>query len=209
MFDLRVLLFAVLSSVLATAVGCGGGGGGSSGGSDTANVSAAVSPDQVEIGNLAFLRVEYSGADFDDLESLGLTIKLLVPNELAFQNGSSTLTLSNGAHAIPPLAVTAAPTRVVRAALVEHGLIPDDNITPVGEFSYYVFPLTPSIIDEEEEGTLQMTFAVTGRPRHSVIFTDVDRDAISAFDPDNADFDDEGYTEFEVQLDSPEQENNG
>ena len=190
----RLSLIAFIFLVLCTACGGGGGGGSDSGSSDT-----EISPDVIMTGGLAFVSVNFHLSDFDDLDTQGLTIKLLIPSEFGFVNGASSLTLDRGAVPFGPHTIADAPRKESAAILNDNGV--EIKITPTSEgaFSFYVFSIPAATLHGEDEGELQMTFNVGSVPANSVLFTDVDRGETSTFDPNNSDFDAESMTEFNVE----------
>lgn len=196
---MRPIRLLILALACIPTFACGGGGGGSSGGStDSGSVTAEITPSVVTEGNLAFVSVHFNQADFDDLDTQGITVKLLIPSDLALVPNSATLTLNLGGEAITPLAVVPVSGDFAQDVLEEKGALGDDTSVADGEFTMYVFPLDPHFLDEEDEGFIQATFAVNGQPEHPVVFTDIDRGAITSFDIQNADFDAESSTTFSV-----------
>ena len=193
----------LLVLLIGTAFGCDDSSEGSDS-SDSGSVRTDISPDRISVGSLAFVNVDFSRADFDDIDSQGLTVKVLAPAELAYQVGSSTLTLRNGAKPIAPFAVTPAPAVLVNNLIAESGVRSNDGTSSSGEFIFYIFPLSADTLDEEADGTLQATFEVRSVPAQSVIFTDVDRGAVTSFDAANSDFDGEVVSEFRVADDDEE-----
>ena len=191
-----ILLFAALFAF----IGCDDSGGGDSsiGTTDSASLNTEISPDRVAIGNLAFATVRFNDAEFDDLDSQGLTIKLLVPEEMSFKNGSATLTLSQGAVAVTPIAIAPAPDALVLSLLADSSVEPNPGAESSRGFIFYIFSLPAALLDDDTEGVLEMTFSVDSLPARSVVYTDIDRGAVSSFDPASSDFDGEQATEFVI-----------
>ncbi len=190
--------FALAVLLQFSLTGCDNSGGGDD--SDSGSIETELSPDSITEESLAFLRVRISESDFDDLDTQGLTVKILVPEELDLMKDTTSITLDHGAVPIEPLAIAQAPRVLVNRILSESGVDTNSESFSSGDFLMYVFPITPARFSEDEdEGELQMTFEVNGVPSESVIFVDVDRGAVSSFDVEHADFDPESTTEFEVE----------
>jgi len=179
-------------------LGCGGGGGSDGGSTDSGSTNTKISPSSVNVGSLAFLSVKFNQADFDDLDTQGITLKLLIPSDLALVPSSPTLTLNRGGIAIAPLAVIPVSDDFAADELEAQGLLGSDSSVDDNEFTMYVFPLDAALLNDEDEGTLQATFQVNEQPAHPVVLTDIDRGAVTSFDIDHADFDAESATSFTV-----------
>jgi len=149
-------------------------------------------------GGLAFVSVHFHLSDFDDLDTQGLTIKLLIPSEFGFVNGASSLTLERGAVPFGPHTIADAPRDVTNDILSDNGVEREHNTSSQGAFSFYVFSIPASALHGEDNGELEMTFNVGSTPANAVLFTDIDRGETTSFDPNNADFDAESVTYFEV-----------
>lgn len=189
-------------------IGCDSGGGGG-GGSDSGALGLSVDPSRISPDSLAFLEVRFHASDFDDLDTRGLTIKLLLPDQLAFIAGSASLTTENGAQPVTPLYYGAAPASAVEDALLAAGVSSPLTSLLATDFSFLVFSLPSSVIDERTDGVLRLNLNVSSVPQVAKVFADLDRGSIDSFLPDHADFDAESTLTIDVQKSDDSNEGSG
>ena len=188
-----VLGVVVVSILLAS---CNNGGSGSV--SDTGSLRISVEPKTISPGSLAFLEVSFRDSGYDDLETNGLTLKLLIPNQIGFITGSASLTRSSGAVAIAPIYYGEAPRELVQAVLVQTGVEPPTDAAAADEFSFLIFSLPPALIESGDSGDIHLSLNVAGTPKVSKIFGDLDRVAVTNFSATAPDFDVETEQEIEI-----------
>lgn len=192
---LAIMLFAAATCGAFTA--CGGSGGGS--GSDSGSIDIEVAPDTISVDGLAFVSLNFQPEEFDDIETQGLTVKLLAPAELDFVRNSASLTIDHGATPIAPIAAEKAPPALVLQAFHDAGVDTTGDFRVTGDYFIYAFPLPGDLLDKNHpNGVVQVTFQVNGIPPVSTLFADLDRGAIGSFDINQADFDPEAQREIKV-----------
>ena len=195
MLTLTSLIMLLTLSLSGCDHGSGSGGGS---GSDSGSLRISIEPKTISPGSLAFLEVVFRDSGYDDLESHGLTVKLLVPNQIAFISGSASLTRDSGAISIAPIFYDPAPQELVKAVLAEAGVEPPADAAAADEFSFLVFSLPPSLIESEDNGVIQLSLNVTGTPKVASIYGDLDRVAVTEFSATAPDFDLEAQQDVQI-----------
>ncbi len=191
-----VLIPGVLLSCVLVLGGCDGGGG--SGRSDSGAIALQIDPGTIAPDSLAFLEVQFHASSFDDLNTHGLTIKLLLPDQMRFIGGSASVTTESGAAAVDPIYYGAAPSPVVAKVLDGDGVPTPFDTLASSDFSFLVFSLPPSVLDMHTDGVIRLNLNVSSMPQVARIYADLDRDAETSFDPEHADFDREADLKVDV-----------
>ncbi|MFN8391549.1 MAG: hypothetical protein U0136_14770 [Bdellovibrionota bacterium] len=194
---LASLLFCAVCFVCTVLTSCGSSGGGDGGSSDTGSLSLSIDPQTLVVDGVAFVEADFSGVTYDDLDTEGLTMKLLVPNHLELVVDSAALTVETGAVQLKPVFAGHAPDADVQEIFRLNNVETAPSLREF-QFSYYVFSLTPSVLHGADHGRLNLQFHVVGKPTTPVILADIDRGAISKFDASDPNFDAEASAEFTV-----------
>lgn len=174
-YGLSVLLAAV--AALGVCTGCGGGGSGDDF-IGAANVSISVSPNKIDTGDRAQVAV-----DIDRVHPNGISLKLRFPLGVEYVNDSTVLSV--GAE--------------------QHTSLNPTTIVDTGDAVYIVYYLPQILFGEKGEmpGLLTLEFEARAIVRNGQIEVDADVDNpnidnATEFDPDNPEFADEDYANFEV-----------
>lgn len=203
------LILAFLSGVLAVLAlfalaACSGGSSGEDSAqsviedSDTGALRLEISPGSITEGGLAFINLSFDRAQFDDLDTQGLTLKLIAPSEFDFKSTSGSFTTAAGAQPIKAAYVGPVPEKDLGDYLFNSSRFTPEEIARAGTYFYYIFSLTPELLGKNSSGNLNLTFNVISRPRLPLALADIDRQALSEFNPNKADFDPEAVLRFEV-----------
>ena len=194
---MKRLFKSIICSLLLSTIACGGGGGGS-GESDSGNLSLKVEPDKVVSGGLAFVSVDFDSIRFDDIDSGGLLLKLLVPTQLDIKMAASAIMVNGEALHLTPIYVGPASKSLTEEIFAENDIEGSGANSGDNGYTLYVFELDTDLIDIADSGHIELQFEVDSLPLTPVIFADLDRGDSAGFDPTHPNFDSEADARFEV-----------
>lgn len=179
--------------------GCGSSGSDDSGNSDSGSASLSITPEAPIQGTLASIEVEFDGTDFDDIDTQGLTVKLIAPAGLGAIHDTAILSFDDRSVSLPVHAIAPVPEPLMRSLLSDEGASTAEIAATASVYSFFIFSIPADVLRNEEGAVLQMSFNVVNTPITSYVFSDVDRGAIAVFDPEHSDFDGENSVSFGIQ----------
>ena len=178
----RLIIISIIFLSAATFAACSSSSSGNS--SDSGDFEISLDPSRVLLGTIAVLDLQIFNIEFDDIDQEGITIKLLVSEALAYAADSALLQIEGGAVEIDPIFV---------GPYVE---IDDEDLEDAlgrkRDLNYIIFSLPAGLLDDANSGRLRFSLSAIAETSAANIFVDIDRGAISSFDPADPAFDVEG-----------------